>query len=198
VNLAPHALAPGITVEHTAPYAWPWTGALDPSRLALVVAGADPWWIKRSHETAVVVGTVDEVAAGVRRAGGVVVHLHHALSDGAATRPTDPDAPAIDRADVVVRAAGIDGFFGSALDTILRARGLDTLLLAGFGLEAPVHSTLRSANDQGYECLLLTDACAPLDPACRDAAVSIVTMSGGIFGAIGTSTALLDALRRIP
>lgn len=179
------------------PYAWPWTGALDPSRVALVVAGADPWWIRRSLDTAIVIGIIDDVAAAVRAAGGVVVHVHHAATEPPAPRPAGPGAPGVDRADLVVRAAGIDGFFGSALDTALRARGLDTLLLAGFGLEAPIHSTLRSANDQGYECLLLTDACAPLDAACRDAAISIVTMSGGIFGAIGTSAALLDALRRL-
>jgi len=188
----------GVTVTGTVPYPWPWTGVLDPGRTALVVAGADPWWIKRSQERAVVIGLIDEVAAGVRAAGGVVVHVHHGLTDAATSRPADREAPTIDRADLVVRAAGIDGFFGSALDTALRARGLDTLLLAGFGLEAPVHSTMRSANDQGYECLLITDACAPLDVACRDAAISIVTMSGGIFGAVGTSSALLDALRRVP
>ena len=50
-----------------------------------------------------------------------------------------------------------------------------------------MHSTLRSANDQGYECLLLTDACAPLDPDTTSAALSMVTMSGGIFGALGLS-----------
>lgn len=188
----------GTTVAGTVPYAWPWTGALDVSRLALVIAGADPWWIRRSRDAAIVSGVIDDLAAGVRAAGGVVVHVHHAVAEGPPPRPGAPDAPVVDRADLLVRAAGIDGFFGSALDTALRARGLDTLLLAGFGLEAPVHSTMRSANDQGYECLLIADACAPLDAACRDAALSIITMSGGIFGAIGTAPALLDALRRLP
>ena len=75
-----------------------------------------------------------------------------------------------------------------------RAAGRDHLLLAGFGLEAPVHSTLRSANDRGYECLLLLDACAPLDPSLTPASRSMIEMSGGIFGAVGTVGALLGAL----
>ena len=98
----------------------------------------------------------------------------------------------------MVTATGIDGFFGSPLDHRLRAAGRDHLAIGGFGLEATVHSTLRSANDAGYECLLLTDASAPLDPALAGAAASIVTMSGGIFGALGSTTDLLAALPTEP
>ncbi len=53
---------------------------------------------------------------------------------------------------------------------------------------------MRSANDRGYECLLVVDACAPLDPDLVAPATSMVEMSGGIFGAIGTTDPVLAAL----
>ena len=93
-----------------------------------------------------------------------------------------------------VTAAGIDAFFGGPLDAVLRSRGTDHLLLVGLGLESTVHSTMRSANDRGYECLLVVDACAPLDPAALPHAVSMVEMSGGIFGAVGLTEPVLAAL----
>ena len=76
----------------------------------------------------------------------------------------------------------------------LAGGGIDHLLVCGLGLEGPVHSTLRSANDRGLECLLVIDACAPVDGALADAAVRIIEMSGGIFGAVATSEAVLTAL----
>ncbi len=96
----------------------------------------------------------------------------------------------------MVAAAGIDAFFGSPLDPVLRSLGTDLLLLVGLGLETTVHSTMRSANDRGYECLLVVDACAPLDPDAVPNAVSMVEMSGGIFGAVGLTDPVLAALTR--
>jgi len=101
-------------------------------------------------------------------------------------------------ADAVIDAAGLDGFFGSGLDAQLRGWGCTHLAIAGFGLEGPVHSTLRSANDRGYECLLLADACAAAGEETRTGALSMVTMSGGIFGAIGTTAQLAALLDAVP
>ena len=53
----------------------------------------------------------------------------------------------------------------------------------------------RQANDRGLECLLVIDACAPVDPALVTASRSMVLMSGGIFGAVGETVPTLDALR---
>lgn len=193
-------------VAGTAPYPWPWDGDLDPARLALVVAGSDHGWIGRSADVETVATRIDEVAAVVRRFGGLTVHVaHDPVAPGHPLPDRAPDSGETGRGatvdasvDLTVVAGGIDGFFASPLDQRLRRAGRDHLLLAGFGLEGPVHSTLRSANDAGYECLLLTDACASLDPSTRDAAIATVTMSGGIFGAVGTSTALCEALSRRP
>ncbi len=94
----------------------------------------------------------------------------------------------------MIDAAGINGFTGSALDGALRSRGIDHLVLTGFAAEAPVDSTLRGANDRGYECLVVTDGVAPFDAVTGSAALSSVTMSGGIFGALATSVELLGLL----
>jgi nicotinamidase-related amidase len=96
--------------------------------------------------------------------------------------------------DVVVDAAGWDGSFGCDLDAVLRAIGTRTLVLAGLASELTVDSTVRTLNDRGWECLVLTDACAPLDAALGARAHHSLTMSGGIFGALGTVPALVAAL----
>jgi nicotinamidase-related amidase len=103
-------------------------------------------------------------------------------------------APTIFPADAVVDSSGCDGFYGSALDTLLRREGRDQLLLTGWWLETCVHSTLRTANDQGYECLTVRDACTALSSDIEPNAISSIEMSGGIFGAVGDVSAVLQAL----
>lgn len=190
------------TVRGTDPYPWPYDGLPSPHRIALVVAGSDPDWIARCPDPAAraVATRIAELAGRLRSTGVAVVHVEHDVP----ARAPEVGPPAISPTsirepdDVVVGAGGIDGFYGSTLDLRLRQLGCDHLLLCGFGLEAPVHSTMRSANDQGYECLLLTDASAPLDPDTTGAALSMVTMSGGIFGALGLSADLLSAVTHLP
>ncbi len=92
-------------------------------------------------------------------------------------------------------AAGWDGFFGTGLDSQLRRWGVTHLLLAGGPLETAVHSTMRSANDRGYECLLVVDATAALHPELLPQTLSMIEMSGGIFGANGTSSAVMAQLQ---
>ena len=98
--------------------------------------------------------------------------------------------------DLLVDAPGLDGFFGTPLHGSLWPHGLRHLVFAGFGAESRVHSTLRSANDRGYECLVLEDACAGVDPALHAAAMSTIAMSGGIFGAYTSSQVFVEALAR--
>jgi nicotinamidase-related amidase len=186
------------------PYPWPYDGELTAGRLALVIAGPQPAWIERSVRTAEVAAAIDTLATAFRSVGALVVHLRHGAPAGQASArgPLPPviNTPAwhvttlIDPDDRVIDAAGVDGFFGGRLDRELRASGITHLALVGFGAEATVDSTLRSANDQGYECLTVTDAVAPFDDDTGRRALSSVTMSGGIFGAVATSEQLLLAL----
>jgi biuret amidohydrolase len=174
------------TVAATTPYAWPYDGAFDPARTALLVVDA--------AGTPTAPPAAAALADALRPAGGIVVHV--TTTPPARVAPTAPPAPAsLMPADHRVVAAGIDGFYGSPLDTLLRSRRRDQLLLAGAWLETAVHSTMRSANDRGYECLLVLDACVAHDPALVAACRSQIEMSGGIFGAVGGSPDVLAALR---
>jgi nicotinamidase-related amidase len=185
--------AAGSTVAGSEPYAWPWDGHLDPARAAVVVLGWDTAWASRCVLDAATTQRIHDLAAAVAFVV-TVAHLPTSPRPGVgaavAAEPLDPPVPGA----LAVTAGGIDGFHAGPLDGILRAAGRDQLLLCGHGLEGPVHSTMRSANDRGHECLLVLDACAPSDPALVAASRSMVLMSGGIFGAVGATEATLAAL----
>jgi biuret amidohydrolase len=182
-------------VPGTTPYPWPWDDGCPGSQLALVVAGWDAGWRARvDRSPAVVDDAVTALAAGVAGAGGTVVLLDHPAPRVALGERPPALVPPSGIVAHRIRVAGIDGFHGSGLDAALRSAGATHLLMAGHGLEGPVHSTLRSANDRGYECLLVVDACSPLDAGLAPAARSMVEMSGGIFGAVGATADVLAAL----
>jgi len=183
-------------VHGTRPYPWPYDGILDPRRLALVVAGGQAWFSAHTVDTEEVLSNLRKAAKVVRDAGGVVVVLHHSC---AGPGPHEGDhggdlVVTIAAGDVVVDCVGMSGFSGSSLDGELRGRGIDRLAVGGLGLESAVYSTLGAANDRGYECLALVDAVAFHDADVGPRALASITMSGGIFGALGTTTDLCDAL----
>jgi nicotinamidase-related amidase len=185
-------------LRDSAPYPWPYDGIIDPRRMAVVVTGSQPAWIDRSRDAAAVTEVITGVAEAVRSAGGHVVVIGHVGGPfphrPLPPAPGGPEATITMTGDTEIVAHGMNGFFGSPLDALLRQLGVDRLVLGGYGAEATVDSTLRGANDRGYECLVLTDAYAPFDHDTAKRALSSVTMSGGIFGAIGTSADLLAAL----
>lgn len=192
------------TVADTDPYPWPWNATFDPARTCLLIAGVQRVHADASPTAHRVADVIDLLATTGRRAGVTVCHVRHtAPAPGTGRRrPMLPElgdegwAPVLRAAhdDVIVTSSGHDGFCGSGLDLELRARGVDTVLAVGMAAEVAVSSTVRSANDRGYECLTISDATAPLDPDTGAHELSSVTMSGGIFGAVGTSDAVLAVL----
>jgi nicotinamidase-related amidase len=97
--------------------------------------------------------------------------------------------------EVVLDKPGKGAFCETDLGLILRNRGITTLLMAGVTTEVCVTTTIREANDRGFRCVALADACASYFPEFHAAALAMVKAQGGIFGWVSHTAALASALR---
>lgn len=181
-------------VGNTTPYAWPYDGRVEPDITALVLAGSDDAVTASTPLDVAATERIDRLRRELSATGVMVVLVRHAPSRPVATASMLGCAPVVPLAgELMVTAAGWDGFYGSPLDAVLRRHGRTHLLVAGWGFETAVHSTLRRANDRGYECLTVADACVSVDSTLRASSVSSIEMSGGIFGAVGATDDVVAA-----
>jgi nicotinamidase-related amidase len=99
----------------------------------------------------------------------------------------EPGEPVVDK-------PGKGAFFATDLDGILKHRGIRHLVVCGVTTEVCVHTTVREANDRGYDCLVLEDCVASYFPEFHRSALAMIKAQGGIFGWVSDSRRFLETL----
>jgi nicotinamidase-related amidase len=94
----------------------------------------------------------------------------------------------------VVDKPGKGAFYATDLEAMLRGRGITQLLVCGVTTEVCVNTTVREANDRGFDCLVLEDCTGSYFPEFQQAGIAMIKAQGGIFGWVAPSDALLTAL----
>ena len=96
--------------------------------------------------------------------------------------------------EVVLDKPGKGAFFATNLHTILEQRGIRQLIVTGVTTEVCVHTTVREANDRGFECLVPSDCVASYFPEFHAAGLAMIKAQGGIFGWVTDSKKILSVL----
>ena len=94
----------------------------------------------------------------------------------------------------VIDKPGKGAFYQTDLELMLRNRDIDTLFVCGVTTEVCVNTTVREANDRGYECLVLEDCVGSYFPEFQEMGLRMIKAQGGIFGWVSDSARLLAAL----
>ncbi|HYN74233.1 MAG TPA: isochorismatase family cysteine hydrolase [Nakamurella sp.] len=98
--------------------------------------------------------------------------------------------------EILIDKPGKGAFYATELGTILEESGITHLIVTGVTTEVCVHTTVREANDRGYDALVLSDCVGSYFPEFQRVGLEMVAAQGGIFGWVADSTALLRALRQ--
>jgi len=98
--------------------------------------------------------------------------------------------------EIVIDKPGKGAFYATELGAVLEEAGITHLIVTGVTTEVCVHTTVREANDRGYDALVLSDCVGSYFPEFQRVGLEMVAAQGGIFGWVADSTALLQALRQ--
>ncbi|NJP12665.1 MAG: cysteine hydrolase [Leptolyngbyaceae cyanobacterium RU_5_1] len=100
--------------------------------------------------------------------------------------------------EIVIYKPGKGAFYSTELEAILQEKGITHLLITGVTTEVCVQTTMREANDRGYECLMIEDATESYFPEFKHVALAMITAQGGIIGWTTTANHVLQALAKLP
>jgi nicotinamidase-related amidase len=95
----------------------------------------------------------------------------------------------------VVDKPGKGAFYATDLHKILDNEGIKSLVVTGVTTEVCVHTTVREANDRGYECLVLADCVGSYFPEFQQVGLAMIAAQGGIFGWVAESPAVIAAIQ---
>jgi nicotinamidase-related amidase len=109
----------------------------------------------------------------------------HDIIDELAPMPGEP----------VIDKPGKGAFYATSFGDLLQDKGIRSLVVTGVTTEVCVHTTVREANDRGYECLVLADCVGSYFPQFQQVGLEMIAAQGGIFGWVGDSVTFLDALK---
>lgn len=97
----------------------------------------------------------------------------------------------------VIDKPGKGSFLATDFDLVLQTKGIRNIVLTGVTTDVCVHTTMRDANDRGYECLLLSDCTAATKYENHLAALDMIKMQGGVFGAVATSEQFIETVETL-
>ncbi|WP_414899570.1 cysteine hydrolase [Rhizobium cremeum] len=194
------------------PYAWPFDGVWSAGDTALLLLGFQNGMIAELSA-----GAELEAAASLldaAKSAGVAVVAARRGADGAqdplaarrrllGDRVPDrhsrewqiSDRLALPADAIVVDFGGDNAFIRTGLEDELLRRGIRNLIVTGLPTEGIVHATQRAANDMGFECLAVADACKGTSDPRHTAQLRITTFGNGLFGAVATTADVLAALK---
>jgi nicotinamidase-related amidase len=192
-----------------APYAWPFDGAWSSADTALLLLGFQRQTVKL-YDARAAVDHAAGVLAQCRTAGLTVVFSRQGrngvLSPVAQRRGKVADPIPLRRStawqlvlepladEIIVDHRGDNAFYLTGLAETLRDRSIRNILVAGVPTDGLVHASMRAANDDGFECLAISDACRGTTMTRHDAQLIITTFGNGLFGAVAPAATVISAL----
>ena len=185
----------------------PYEYTFDPEKTALLVIDMQRDFCEHGGFGEMLGNDISEVTAIIPQVGKVIDHCRSLgmpviyTKEGHLPDLSDCPPPGNDivpelypkEEDIVIHKCGKGSFYKTALEDILQEKGIESLIVTGVTTHVCVQTTIREANDRGYECLLIVDASAAYDRADHLASLQMITQQGAIFGWTADTESLLKA-----